>query len=169
MYIVDAIIFLDAHAGAITGMATVLLVGATMILAYLNYQLWLSQDKPILDFTTRIAEYEKPIPTDIKETIGGEKVKILKTGDVVLYVRNIGKGPAFDIRFRLPDLDLTTVYYGCLEVQGENKITVLPGFEYEVTGIVYKDMNGRKIKQKPVRRTSNEFSKMSNEYSKMKF
>jgi len=42
MYIVDVITFLDAHAGAITGMATVLLVGATMILAYLNYQLWLS-------------------------------------------------------------------------------------------------------------------------------
>ena len=68
----------------------------------------------------------------------------------VLYVKNIGKGPAFEIHFDLPGDSTASMDIKCLMPAEKCRITRLPGIEHEVTGIVYKDVNGRKIKQKPI-------------------
>ena len=74
MSLIDIITTLDAHAGAITGIATV-------ILAYFTLRQRRSQDKPILYFTTEIEEIT-PTLTGKKATIGGREIgDIVKTGD----------------------------------------------------------------------------------------
>ncbi len=70
---------LDSHAGAITIIAIIVLALVSIILAYVNLKLWRAQDKPLLYF----------IPH--KKVYGDDE---FFEG---LYVKNIGKGPAFDI------------------------------------------------------------------------
>ncbi len=72
---------LDAHVGAITAIAVIILVLSNIVLAYVNLKLWRTQDKPLLYFYPHIKVY------------GGDE---FFEG---LYVKNIGKGPAFDINF----------------------------------------------------------------------
>jgi hypothetical protein len=145
----DVITFFDAHAGAITGLATVALVIATVILAYLNFKLWISQDMPRLYFSLKLEDKTTPTHTGEKVTIFGKEVELIKTGDYVLYVTNIGKGPAFEIHFDLEDLGSPfAMYIDCLMPKEKRRITKLPEIQYKVTGLVYKDINGRKIKKK---------------------
>lgn len=150
IYLIDVITFLDAHAGAITGLATVALVLATVILAYLNFKLWISQDMPRLYFSLNLENKKTPTPTGEKITINGKEVgELIKTGDYVLYVTNIGKGPAFEIHFDLDNIGSPfSQYIDCLMPKEKCRVTMLPGFQYKVTGLVYKDINGRKIKKK---------------------
>lgn len=72
---------LDAHVGAIAAIAVIALVLSNIILAYVNLKLWRTQDRPLLYFYSHTKVY------------GGD---VFFEG---LYVKNIGKGPAFNINF----------------------------------------------------------------------
>lgn len=66
--------------------ATIALVGATIYLAYFNNKLWLAQDKPVLIFELTKSRKESGFNSEDSKHF-------------VLYVKNIGKGAAFDINF----------------------------------------------------------------------
>lgn len=66
--------------------ATIALVGATIYLAYFNNKLWLAQDKPVLIFEFTKSRKELGFNSEDSKHF-------------VLYVKNIGKGAAFDINF----------------------------------------------------------------------
>lgn len=121
---------LDNHAGAITGIATVFLVLATLILAYFNLKLWLAQDKPHLIFTV------KP------------------ENGVSFYIKNIGKGPAIDISFKVGTIAYSRKSLAPLEEvlirQHKGYMEGLDSYINGVKYIRYKDINGKKRKQNPI-------------------
>ncbi len=66
--------------------ATIALVGATIYLAYFNNKLWLAQDKPLLIFELTKRRKEAKFNSEDPKYF-------------VLYVKNIGRGAAFDIKY----------------------------------------------------------------------
>lgn len=74
---------LETNPDAITGVGTLLLATATLLLVFVNFKLWHAQDKPWLSFKLQKEEQNE-----------GKSPKFL------LYVMNFGKGIALDINFR---------------------------------------------------------------------
>ncbi len=97
-----------------TALATIFLVGVTAFLAYATIQLtqvtkkmWLAQDKPYLMFYMKfIEQIDQRIP--------------------LLFVKNIGKGPAFDIRFNVDIIN---------QHSPQEIIAIAPYEEKQITGI----------------------------------
>jgi hypothetical protein len=109
---------LDAHVGAIAAIAVIALVLSNIILAYVNLKLWRTQDKPLLYFYPHTKVY------------GGD---VFFEG---LYVKNIGKGPAFDINFDIVPINGVVFKY---DVNKKN---------YQEQSFDLKEQNGHNIKLK---------------------
>ena len=128
------ITILDNHEGSIIGIATLLLVLVTLGLAYFNLRLWLAQDRPYLDFRL------KPPDENHKNQFN-------------FYIKNIGKGPAIDITFKI---DNTKYLKKSLDSHEEILIETVGFAEYHnkyingVKNIRYKDINRIKKKQNSI-------------------
>jgi hypothetical protein len=109
---------LDAHVGAITAIAVIILVLSNIVLAYVNLKLWRTQDKPLLYFYPHTKVY------------GGDE---FFEG---LYVKNIGKGPAFDINFDIVPINGIVFKY---DVNKKN---------YQEQSFDLKEQSGHNIKLK---------------------
>lgn len=106
----------DAHVGAITAIAVMILVLSNIILAYANLKLWRTQDKPLLYFYPYTKVY------------GGDE---FFEG---LYIKNIGKGPAFDINFNIVPISGIVFKY---DINKKN---------YQEQSFDLKEQNGHNIK-----------------------
>ncbi len=109
---------LDAHAGAIAAIAVIALVLSNIILAYVNLKLWRTQDRPLLYFYPHTKVYGEDIFFE------------------GLYVKNIGKGPAFDINFDIVPLNGMVFKY---DVNKKN---------YQEWSFDLKEQSGHNIKLK---------------------
>ena len=131
----QGVIQLKSHSVLITSIATVVLVSATILLAHYNKKLWLAQDRPYLDFRLRPVEENHKIQFNI-------------------CIKNIGKGPAMDITFKIAN----TKYFR--HSLGSHEEMVLETFETVgatkkcvdgVKDIEYEDINGTKKKQDSIK------------------
>lgn len=124
----------EALFSGINAFAVVFLVIATILLAYFNMKLWHAQDKPHLKF-----RLEKSMVVFANGT----------PSPYVLYIKNIGKGSAFDINFQIdnnPHLPIPE-----LEPQQELQIdSITPNEIVLITKIIYKDINELSMTQKPI-------------------
>ena len=91
----EVINWLNSNSGAITAIATVVLVGITAFYAWVTHQMRLDAQKPEIAIYLR-AEKEALIHPDIPST----------NICVYLYVENIRMGPAYDVEFTT-DLSFT--------------------------------------------------------------
>ena len=128
------IIMLDNHVGLINGFATLLLVVVTIGLAYFNLRLWLAQDRPYLEFRLKPAD---------------ENQKNIYN----FYIKNIGKGPAIDITFKI---DNTTYSRKSLDSHEEILLDAVGFVDVEkyingVQNIHYKDINKKKQKHNSIK------------------
>jgi hypothetical protein len=129
---------LSAYSTVATTLATIFLVGVTAFLVLATNQLtgvtkkmWLAQDNPRLHFYTVIQESgfvgTSPLPT------------------LYLHVKNIGKGPALEIRFNVDVINqhLPQIIIA-LSPHEEKKIMGLPNRhgEVHIREINYEDING---------------------------
>ncbi len=124
----------SAYSTAATALATIFLVGVTAFLVYATIQLtkvtkkmWLAQDKPYLIFYMRFME------------MTGRRIPLL-------YVKNIGKGPALDIRFNVavnnqhsPQEIIAIAPYE--EIQTTAMVPPETHGEVHITEITYRDTN----------------------------
>lgn len=130
----NIITIFDNHEGTIIGIATVLLVVATLVLAYFNFRLWLAQDRPYLDFRLKHDE--------------------ILENQLNFYIKNIGKGSAIDITFKI---DNTTYSRKSLDSREEILIETVKFVEATnkyingIKNIRYKDINGFGKKQDSIK------------------
>jgi len=134
---------LEDYTELITLIATVALVSVTIYLAGFNKKMWLAQDKPWLHFYFREEEFE------IKSLINA-------TEDLLwprLYIRNVGKGHALDVKFNVDFLNKKFEYKSIgttIEIPvTEFKISSLrsAGEKLQISGINYTDINKIDIKK----------------------
>jgi hypothetical protein len=130
--------------------ATIALVAATIYIAYFNMKLWIAQDKPWLYFFVKKVDFFIGEPTRLG-----------------IYVKNVGKGVAFDIKyqveapinksFNIVALSPNEEFMELLTpidqpVNGESireMETCIRSNGIRVNNIIYFDINERKINQKP--------------------
>lgn len=145
MDLTSLITALDIHYGTITAIATIALVLATVFLVKATTQLTnitKNQDKPWLHFYFMLAD---------NRLYANDKI----------YVKNIGKGSAFEVKF--------TVKYGGLRAYQQKLDALAPTQEfalpgvfhsletppdnlkiYEIDEIMYKDINKNAINQQKI-------------------
>ncbi len=124
----------------ITAIATIFLVIATILLAYFNMKLWRAQDKPWLSFHIRKLDFQ---------FVGGP-------APFILYVKNIGKGPALDVKFKIDLINgRFDKEYESLSPNEERIVMEIPKSvfdppvsEFYINEIEYTDINGIRIRQK---------------------
>jgi hypothetical protein len=125
--------FLDIHSGTIIAIATIALVAATSYTVYFNQKLWLAQDIPLLHFY----------------------VKLGRDTNDRLFIKNIGKGAALDVKFTVkhggrPEVDIDGLVlapreeYKILDLSPDNVE------KYEIDEITYFDVNKRTINQEKI-------------------
>lgn len=124
----------DNHEGLILGFATLLLVVVTLGLAYFNLRLWLAQDRPYLEFRLRPADENQKKQFNF-------------------YIKNIGKGPAIDITFKIAN---TTYSRKSLDSHEEilletGEIADITKYINGVENIRHKDINGIFKKQDSIK------------------
>ncbi|MDO8726710.1 MAG: hypothetical protein Q7J35_11640 [Candidatus Methanoperedens sp.] len=130
----NIITIFDKHEGSIIGIATVLLVVATLVLAYFNLKMWLAQDRPYLDFRIRHDE--------------------ILENQFNFYIKNIGKGSAIDITFKI---DNTIYSRKSLDSHEEILIETVESLEDTkkyingIKNIKFKDINGFGKKQNSIK------------------
>lgn len=116
MVLENIVEILNIHLGAIIAIAAIILVLASIILAYVNFELLRALDKPLLYFFPHTKVY------------GGDE---FFEG---LYVKNIGKGPAFDINLDIIPINGVVFKY---DVDKKN---------YQEQSFNLKEQNGHNIK-----------------------
>ena len=125
----DSIIAIFA---AFTAISTMTLVVSIIHLANINNKLWLAQDKPWLNFRT----------TYVSVIIGETRRR------QVLHVKNIGKGPALEITFKIGPVDEPVSISSLSPGQEESVNNIHLPDEFQIKEISYNDINGVKIRQK---------------------
>lgn len=129
---------ITASATLILAIGTIILAIGTLLLARYTYKLWLAQDKPCLIF-------------ECKE----KEVKVMdEQNPYELYIKNIGKGSAFKIRFEVYPAYSRNIKAGKFSIDflssGEPKfLCELKTIDFESSAITYIDINGKGTKQKP--------------------
>lgn len=121
----------DKHGVAITGIATVILMLATILLSYFNLKMWYAQDRPHLIF----------FPKSEGESL-------------YLYIRNVGKGSAIKIKFKL---DTKETKIPALPKDWEHRLwrrewpkpgQIVPNEPFPIiTELSYEDINGHKYEE----------------------
>ncbi len=118
---------------AFIAIATIFLVLATIYIANFNRKLWIAQDKPYLHFI--LTDWYK----DVKNARFG------------VYVKNIGKGPAKDIKFEVVGKKYSPVSLAPMEKLPIREISDDEREDgVQITNIYCKDTNEIQHKQKGI-------------------
>lgn len=140
--LIDAI---ETHSGTLTSIATIALVIATVFLVRATLQLaniTNNQDKPCLIF-----DYiETKAPIEIADGVYSND-EFRKN----IFVKNIGKGHAFKIKFEFYPLSGKTRNYSFDVIPSGDKkfLCTLDSLEFETSRISYYDINKIKGSQAP--------------------
>lgn len=131
---INTYLVLGKQAETFIAIATIALVGATIYIAYFNNKLWLAQDRPYLDFRLKPDGNHKD--------------------QVNFYIKNIGKGSAIDITFKIENTTYSRKSLGYSEeilLETDGFVEATKKYVSGVKNIRCKDINGIEIKQDSIK------------------